>query len=112
MKIKNKISVNGKHYNNIRSLIISNNEVYVDDEKITEPNHKTLLRIHVDGDINNLKVDNCNELSVIGDCGNVNSTSGNINIVGNAHNVKTTSGNVNAKIIKGNVKSTSGSIKL
>ena len=94
---------------NGNSIIVSNDCVYIDGKKIDTDK---LIDIHIDGNIDSLKVDYCKMISVNGDCKNVQSTSGDVSAMNVTGNVKTTSGDIECSgSIGGNAETTSGDIE-
>jgi len=120
---KSTIVINGIKYEG-NSLTIKNGKVQVDDNELVL-NEKE-IRINVLGDIEKLKIDHCDEVSVLGNVKelknmsgdvkckcveSIESGSGNINCRDISGDVKTGSGDVNAKSINGKVKTGSGDVK-
>lgn len=102
------ITINGKTYTG-NSIIISNNEVYIDGERADSEGKQ--INISVQGDIEKLHVDACSLIKVAGDVGIASSVSGDIDIQGNVSgNASTTSGDIEAHTIHGGASSVSGDI--
>ena len=101
------IIINGKKYNG-KSISINNNKIIIDGKDCT-PDSKT-IDITVQGNINELNVDSCNSLMVIGEVAAIKTQSGDVecNIVNG--NVSTMSGDVKCNNIGGSVKTMSGDI--
>lgn len=85
-------TINGRYIDGT-NIIVNNGKVFVDGEDIT-PEGKNIT-IAIEGSVDNLDVDYCN----------------NIYINGNANTVKTTSGDVTLNEVKGNISTTSGNVK-
>jgi hypothetical protein len=122
--IDDMVNINGKSFSG-RSIVVTNNKVIIDGVDVT-PDSKH-IDIVVDGNIDKLDIDMCDNLMVKGNVGTLASTSadvecgdvtGSVNTVsgdiecGNVGgNVTTTSGDVKAENITGSVKTLSGDIK-
>lgn len=118
------IIINGRSYSG-NNLTVINNKVFIDGADQT-PDSKD-ISITVNGNVNDLSVDYCEQLEISGDVytarcgsGDINCTnitggastgSGDIECVTIDGNVQTGSGNVNAESISGSVKTGSGNIK-
>lgn len=104
----------GVRVNNIsysgRNITIKNGKVIVDGYDVT-PDEKE-INILVDGNIEELKVDACEKVTVTGQVGNIKTMSGSIEVLGSVNgNVKTMSGSVQCDDIGGSVETMSGSIR-
>src|SRR5690348_1970575 len=103
-----KITINGTVITG-DNITVNNGKIVVDGKEISIEAKQ--IKISVEGNINALKVDACNEISVAGDCGSVESASGGIRVGGNVFgDVKTMSGDISCGDIKGNAKTMSGDI--
>lgn len=107
------ISINGVVYAG-RNLVVNNNKVYIDG-KLANTEDMKEINIVVQGDIENIKVDACDKVTVNGTVKqNVETQSGNIDINQGsvAGNVSSMSGNVDVGgSVGGSVKTMSGNIK-
>lgn len=104
------IQINNKVYSG-NNIVISNGRVIIDGKDVT-PDQK-IIDIQVHGDLNSLKVDNCQTCKVVGDVhGDVSTMSGDIEIQGSAHNAKSMSGDIDiGGSLNGNASTMSGDIK-
>jgi hypothetical protein len=118
------VNINGKSFSG-RSIVVTNNKVIIDGVDVT-PDSKH-IDIVVDGNIDKLDIDMCDNLMVKGNVGTLASTSadvecgdvtGSVNTVsgdiecGNVGgSITTTSGDVKCENVTGNVKTLSGDIK-
>ncbi len=103
------VTINGKTYSG-NNIVVSNNKVIVDGKDIT-PDSKQ-ININVEGNITDLKVDCCDKISIKGNVGSANSSSGDISIDGNVSGgVQTMSGDIKCGNIGGSVSTMSGDIK-
>ena len=102
------ITINGKTYSG-NNLTISNNRVYIDGKEQTEDS-KT-INITVTGDINSIKVDACNDFTVTGSVGSVQTMSGDVECGDVTGSISTMSGDVTCKKVGGSVSSLSGKVK-
>jgi hypothetical protein len=120
------ITINGVTYSG-NNISIKNNRVFIDGVEAKSDANCKEINIQVSGNINELKVDSCNKISVTGSVASIETTSGDVvcgpvtgsittvsgdvecegNIGGN---VGTTSGDVKAKSITGNTRTVSGDI--
>jgi DUF4097 and DUF4098 domain-containing protein YvlB len=120
-----KITINGKTYVG-ENISVVNGVVKINGKHV-EITDK-IINISVDGDLDTLSVDNAEQITINGDCGTIESGSGNVkanNIYGDVETasgkvevvgtitgkVETASGNVSADTIQGSVKTVSGNIK-
>ncbi len=116
--------INGVTYEG-NSISITNGRVFVDGKEVT-PDGKTIT-IEVQGNIEFLKADACYMIAVTGECGKVETASGDVKC-GNVKSyvktlsgdvecgdvgddVETMSGDVECGTVAGNVKTFSGDIK-
>lgn len=104
------VIINGVTYTSGRDIVINNGKISIDGVDAT-PNEKE-IQINITGDINNLKVDHCGSINVIGNVDKLNSVSGDVDVSGNiTDSVNSTSGDIECGgIIGGNVKTVSGDI--
>lgn len=122
-KSKSTIIINGIKYEG-DGLIIKNGKVSVDNKELVL--HEKEIHINVLGDIEKLRIDHCEDISIMGNvkelkngsgkvkCDDVQileSSSGNIDCRQIFGDVKTGSGDVRAKSINGKVKTGSGDVK-
>jgi hypothetical protein len=117
-------TINNRGYNG-KSISIINNKIIIDGVDVT-PNSKT-INITIDGNVDNLSVDVCNNIIVNGDVNKLTTSSGDIDcddVLGDIKtisgeiecgkvggNISTISGDVKCKNVTGNVKTNSGNIK-
>lgn len=108
------------------NIVIINGKVIVDGKSVAAEGPK--INITVQGNVDKIDVDYCEKVSVIGDVGEVVTSSGDIEINGSVKesiesssgdikvsgnvggSVNTTSGDVRCKDVAGNVKTVSGDI--
>ena len=103
------IVINGKSYSG-KNITIRNNQVIIDGKDLT-PNAKQ-IQIVVEGNIQDLEVDVCDSVRIIGEVGSVRTSSGDVQIKGDVkEGVNTTSGDVECKVINGSVYTTSGDVE-
>jgi hypothetical protein len=93
------------------SIIISNNKITIDGIDVT-PDSKE-INITVNGNIDELRVDNCKMVSVVGDVKNIKTMSGGVDVTGGVDgNIKTMSGSVDCGgSVGGSITTISGNIK-
>lgn len=103
------IRINGINYTG-DNISIRGNKVVINGVDVT-PDAKQ-ISIVVDGDVTELKVDNCEDLRIVGNVGRVKTMSGDVDIEGNVTgDVETMSGDVRCLSVGGNVKTMSGKVK-
>ena len=92
-----------------KSISIVNGKVFIDGKDVT-PDTKEIY-IAVEGDIDELTVDHCNNLHIVGNVNKASSSSGNINVTGNvSESVQTSSGDVDCINVGGSVRTSSGDV--
>lgn len=102
------ISINGDNISG-RSINISGNKIIIDGKDVT-PDSK-IINISITGDVDNLDVDYCQKIEVIGNVNKLSSTSGDISVSGNVSNsLKTTSGDIECGNVSGDIVTTSGDV--
>jgi hypothetical protein len=118
------IKINGKEYKG-NNVVVQNNRVIIDGEDVT-PKEKE-INISVEGNIETLKVDEANQITVNGEVGTLDSINGKVkcgNVKGHVATVNgdveagyveggvsTVNGDVEAEVIHGTTKTTNGDIK-
>lgn len=103
------IKINNKVYNG-NSISIINNKVIIDGNDVT-PESKD-INIIVEGNIESIKADTCNTISVTGSIGSISTMSGDVEIGGNVSgSISTMSGDVDCNNVGGNISTMSGDIK-
>lgn len=103
------ININGRSFFG-KNISINNNKIIIDGKDVT-PDSKE-ISITVEGNIEKLSVDVCNELTVTGDVGKINTMSGDVDISGNVTgNIETMSGDVHCGNVGGNIKTMSGNVR-
>lgn len=106
----NIITINGKTYSGKNSVVVENGRVIIDGKDAT-PDEK-VIHISVQGNISNLEVAACEEVTVTGDVGSIKTVSGDVEVAGNVTgSIKTMSGDVRCGDVQGNVTTMSGNIK-
>ena len=118
------VIINGVKFEG-NNITVKNNKVFIGGKDMT-PDSKE-ININVEGNIQDLDIDYCNNLNITGDASTIRSGSGNVTC-NDVHNgvqtgsgdvecniingyVQTGSGDVNAQTITGSVKTGSGDIK-
>ena len=104
------VTINGVTYSG-RNVVITNGKVMIDGVNNT-PNDK-VINITVTGDINELSVDACELVAIVGNIGgSVKTVSGDISIDGNVTgDIKTVSGDVKSNDVGGKITTVSGDVK-
>ena len=103
------ITINGNTYSG-NSVVVTNGRVVINGKDVT-PDSKE-INISVEGNIEELKVDACNKVSVTGTVKNISTKSGDVDVTGDVNgSIQTMSGDVDCRHIQGSVSTTSGDIK-
>jgi hypothetical protein len=125
--IGSQVNINGSRYSG-KNVRIENGKVYVDGNLVEGGKDDKVINILIEGNVDRLDVDYCNNIVVDGDVnnlesvsgsvkvntvkGDINTTSGKVEIAGNVEgDVETVSGKVVGQIFNGKVKTLSGDIK-
>lgn len=103
------ITINNKTYKG-NNVTIVNNQIYIDD-KLADTKDEKNIKISIDGDVDTLNIDHCDEILINGDCGSVKCGNGNVKCGNVGGNVKSTNGNVKCGNVDGDIKTTNGNIK-
>ncbi len=102
------IIINNKSYVG-KSISISGSKVYIDG--VLQEDDSKKIYITVQGNIENLDVDNCEKIQVEGDVNTVTSKNGNV-ITGHvAGDVTNKNGNITCNNVQGDVSNKNGNIK-
>ena len=103
------IKINNKVYKG-QSITIINNKIIVDGNDVT-PDSKD-INIIVEGNIESIKADTCNTITVNGSTNSISTKSGDVEVSGNVSgSISTMSGDVNCETVEGNISTMSGDIK-
>lgn len=106
----NSVVINGVSIQSSGNVQISNGKIVIDGKDYT-PESKT-INIVVHGDVDNLDVDVCSNITVNGSVTSVDTVNGDVTIKGDVkENVKTVNGDVECVNILGNVSTTNGKIR-
>ena len=125
--VGSQININGSQYSG-KNVRIENGKVYVDGNLVKGTENDKVINILIEGNVDRIDVDYCDNLVVDGDVntletvsgnvkantvkGNVQSTSGKVEVAGNIEgDVETVSGTVKGHTFNGKVKTLSGNIK-
>lgn len=103
------IKINNKVYKG-QSITIAGNKIIIDGNEVTP--EELQIQIVVDGNIESIKADACNTISVSGSVGSISTMSGDVEIDGNiSGSISTMSGDVDCNNVGGNISTMSGDIK-
>lgn len=102
------ININNNSYVG-RSIVITGNKVIIDGKDVT-PDSKS-IEIKVEGNINELKVDACEKVSVTGNVEKLSTQSGDVDVSGDVGSINTMSGDVDCGNVNGSISTMSGDIK-
>ena len=102
-------TINGAIYSG-DNIVITNNKILVNGKDVT-PDSKE-INISVVGNIEQLKVDACNKVSVEGSVTSISTQSGDVEVTGDiSGGVQTMSGDVNCGNVGGSISTMSGDIR-
>lgn len=103
------IKINNKVYNG-NSISISGNKIIIDGIDVTPESLQ--VQIIVESNIESIKADTCNTISVTGSVESISTMSGDVEIDGNiSGSISTMSGDVDCNNVGGNISTMSGDIK-
>jgi len=103
------ITINGNTYSG-NSVVVTNGKVLINGKDVT-PESKD-INISVEGNIEELKVDACNKVSVTGSVKNIATKSGDVDVTGDVDgSIQTMSGDVDCGHVQGSVSTMSGDVK-
>ena len=102
------IVINGLAYSG-KTVEVRNGRVLVDGKEAPAGEGKD-IHIEVTGDIKNLRVDACAEVSVSGNCGEISVQSGDVKCGDVSGSVSTQSGDIRCGRVAGNVRTMAGDI--
>ena len=106
IKINNQV-INGNVSG--RNIIIQNGKVIINGKDVTPPD-APVINIEITGNVETLKADVCNKITINGTVKEVSNTAGDITTGDVSGNVSTASGDVKCGNVQGNVKTMSGDI--
>jgi hypothetical protein len=103
------ITINGNTYSG-NSIVVTNGKVVISGKDVT-PDSKE-INISVVGDIEQLKVDACNKVSVEGSVKSISTQSGDVEVTGDVDgSISTMSGDVDCGHVQGSISTMSGDVK-
>lgn len=103
------IRINNSTYSG-SNVVVINGKVIVNGKDVT-PDSKE-INIIIDGDIDELRVDSCNKVSVTGNVGDIKTQSGDVKIKGDVTGqIQTMSGDVDCLNVGGSISTMSGDVK-
>lgn len=89
------------------SITMNGNKIIIDGKDVSTDSKEII--IHIEGDINDLSVDNCDAIDVKGNVGNLVTKNGNVDVTGNVTgNVESKNGNINCGNVSGSVETKNG----
>ena len=111
----NVININGRKFTYDGILSIMSGKFFVNGKEMKEwskaATEQKEINVNINGQIQQLSIDCCNKVRVSGNCGLVNTVSGDIDISGNVFgHVKTVSGNIRCSNVCGEMMTPSGTI--
>jgi hypothetical protein len=103
------ITINGNTYSG-NSIVVTNGKVVINGKDVT-PDSKE-INISVVGNIEQLKVDACNKVSVEGSVKSISTQSGDVEVTGDVDgSISTMSGDVDCNMVGGSISTMSGDVK-
>ena len=112
-----KVIINGKTFTYTGRLTVINGKFYVDGKEVTDweslAKDQKHIDIKVEGDIDRLQVDECDSVTIMGNCNSVETISGDVEIGGNVDgDVESVSGDIDISgNVSGDVKTVSGNVR-
>ena len=112
-----KVIINGKVFNYTGRLTVVNNKFFVDSKEITDweslEKDQKHIDIKIEGDVERLLVETCDNLYIEGNCNRVKTVSGDVEIGGDVDgDVESVSGDISVSgSVSGDVKTVSGNIR-
>ncbi len=104
------IIINGTVISGSGNVVISGGKITVGGVDVT-PDSKQIT-IEVKGNVDQLTVDCCDKISVVGDVKSIKTQSGDVEVTGNVNgSVQTMSGDVDCGNVEGSISTMSGNIK-
>ena len=105
------ININGKTYSG-NNIVVDNNRVIIDGKDVTD-NHKNEVKINitVNGDLEKLKVDVAETVTVNGNAGSVDVVNGDVKCGNVKEGVSTVNGDIEAGYIEGGASTVNGDIE-
>jgi len=104
------VSIGDKTYRG-NNIVVTNGKVFIDGKEADTSDQKT-INITVEGNVETLKVDSCESVTVTGNAGSVQTSSGMVKIDGHVNgSVQTMSGSVKCGPVSGNINTMSGDIE-
>jgi hypothetical protein len=92
------------------SVVITNGKIIINGKDVT-PDSKE-INISVEGNIDELKVDACNKVSITGSVKNIATKSGDVEVTGDVDgSIQTMSGDVYCGHVQGSISTMSGDVK-
>lgn len=92
----------------VRSVMITDGKVYINDVDMTPQMEK--ISIQIIGNVGSINADICNSITITGDAGSVATQSGHVTAKNVAGDVRSMSGSIDCLEITGNASTMSGSI--
>jgi hypothetical protein len=106
----NTISINGMTIQGSGNVVISNGKIMVNGKDVT-PDSKE-INIVINGNVDELKVDACNKVSVTGSVKSIKTQSGDVDVTGDVDgSIQTMSGDVDCGTVGGSISTMSGDVK-
>jgi hypothetical protein len=99
--------------NNIqgRNIVIQNGTVIVDGKRVELPENERIINIQAEN-LESIRVDSCNEISVKGNAGDIHVSQGRVSVGGNVKgDVHVSQGNVDCGNVEGDVAVSMGNIR-
>ncbi len=104
------VTINGKTYTGRASVNIVNGKVIIDGKVVEQEANIPKIEIVIHGDLEELKADHCETITVNGSAGSVSTMAGDVRCKEVNGDVSTMSGNVHCGDVKGDVTTMSGNV--
>ena len=92
------------------SIVVNNGVVYVDGKRVEVPENEKTINITAES-IQSLRADNCHDITVKGDAGNIDVSQGSVTVNGSVKgNIEVSQGNVNCGNVGGDIEVSMGNV--
>jgi hypothetical protein len=104
------IQINGKTYKG-NNISMNNGKILIDGKAVEGHEDEKVINVTVNGNINSLAIDDCEEIKITGECGAVTSKNGNIVVKGNVTgDAISKNGNIVCSNVGGSAETKNGNI--
>jgi len=106
------MNINGRTITG-NNIVMVGGKITVDGKRIDlENKDEKIINIEIQGDVNNLEIDYCKNINIVGNVNSIDSASGNIKVSGVSESVKSTSGDIDVNgDVGGDINTKSGDVE-